>query len=261
MTRTPIFPDLSQIPAQYHALMTSAPVFDSSCSPVATVYFIDRDNGYYLKSAPKDSLASEAALTRFFHEKGLATEILDYYSADRDWMLSAAVPGEDCVYADYLAEPKRLCDLLSSLLRNLHDTNAAGCPVQDHRTSYLSRTEEGYRSGTFAPRYLPEAMRQMAAQDVWNIVENGRHLFKADTLLHGDYCLPNIMLNDWKFSAFIDLGNGGIGDRHVDLYWGAWSLARNLSTDSYRNRFFDGYGRDKIDPDMLTIVAACETFG
>jgi kanamycin kinase len=69
------------------------------------------------------------------------------------------------------------------------------------------------------------------------------------------------MLDDWRFAGFIDVGNGGVGDRHVDLFWGAWTLAFNLGTDAYRNRFFDAYGRDKIEEEKLRIVSAAEVFG
>ena len=69
------------------------------------------------------------------------------------------------------------------------------------------------------------------------------------------------MLDQWKFSGFIDLGNGGIGDRHVDLFWGAWSLQYNLKTDQYRERFFDAYGRKEIHQEVLDLIGAIEVFG
>ena len=84
---------------------------------------------------------------------------------------------------------------------------------------------------------------------------------KSDTLLHGDYCLPNIMLENWRFTGFIDLGRGGIGDRHIDLFWGAWTLEFNLHTDKYGSRFLDAYGRDRVEEEMLRVVAAAEVFG
>ena len=87
------------------------------------------------------------------------------------------------------------------------------------------------------------------------------HRLKADTLLHGDYCLPNIMLDNWRFSGFIDLDAGGVGDRHVDLFWGMWSLQFNLKTDRFRERFLDAYGREVINEDMFRTVAAVEVFG
>ena len=84
---------------------------------------------------------------------------------------------------------------------------------------------------------------------------------KSDVLIHGDYCLPNIMLDAWRLSAYIDVGNGGVADRHIDLFWGAWTLGFNLHTDKYRDRFLDAYGRDKVDTEVLKIVAAAEVFG
>ena len=79
-------------------------------------------------------------------------------------------------------------------------------------------------------------------------------------MIHGDYCLPNLLLEDWRFSGFIDLGNAGIGDRHMDLFWGAWSLRFNLKTDAWCRRFLDAYGRDQIDPELLRSIAAFEVF-
>ena len=93
------------------------------------------------------------------------------------------------------------------------------------------------------------------------MVSEGKTLLVNDSLIHGDYCLPNVMLDDWRHSGFIDLGNGGVGDRHIDLFWGAWTLWFNLKSDAYGDIFLDAYGRDKINKDKLKIVAACEVFG
>ena len=90
---------------------------------------------------------------------------------------------------------------------------------------------------------------------------DGREGLRTDTLIHGDYCLPNVMLDDWKLSAFIDVGNGGVGDRHIDLFWGVWTLWFNLKTDKYADRFLDAYGRDAVEREMLRVVAAAEVFG
>ena len=91
------------------------------------------------------------------------------------------------------------------------------------------------------------------------IEENGKYL-TCDTLLHGDYCLPNIMLDGWKFTGFIDLDHAGLGDRHMDLFWGIWSLEFNLKTDRYRERFLDAYGRDRVNEETLRLIAALEVF-
>lgn len=54
-----------------------------------------------------------------------------------------------------------------------------------------------------------------------------------ETLVHGDYCLPNILAVDGKISGFIDLGDSGIGDPWRDYAWCIWSLEYNLKTTKY----------------------------
>ncbi len=59
----------------------------------------------------------------------------------------------------------------------------------------------------------------------------------------------------------IDVGNGGVADKHIDLFWGAWTLEFNLKTDKFRDRFFDAYGRNNFDSDVINLVSVIEAFG
>ncbi len=249
MKRTKISVNITDFPAPFSYLLQNSRVFDSSCSPQARVYYIEKDGGYFLKSAARGMLEKEAAQTRYFHSLGLGAEVLDYRAEDgRDWLLTARLAGEDCTHADYLSEPARLCDLIATRLRALHELSHAECPVQHHTANYIATVEKNYRNGAFDPSFLPPVMGDMERESAFAWFEAHKSLLQTDTLLHGDYCLPNILLNGWNFSGFIDLGNGGVGDRHVDLFWGAWTLCFNLGTDAYRDRFFDAYGRDRVDP-------------
>ncbi len=255
LTKTPDFP------YGIYEFIKNAKIYDSSCSSEARVYFIDKDGGYYLKRAEKGSLAREAVMTDYFHSKALATELISYITDDFDWMLTAAVHGEDCCDRLYTNDPERLCDTIAYLLRELHETDGAGCPLPDHTSVYFDTVSHNYEKGCFDRDFLPRGYEKLSAEEARRLVDQGRPLFNNNTLLHGDYCLPNIMLDNWKFSAFIDLDHAGIGDRHVDLFWGAWTLNFNLKTDSFRDRFFDAYGRDVIDEELLKIVALAECFG
>ena len=261
MKRTLIDVKNMLFPTPFWHFLQNARVYDSSCSPEARVYYIEKDGGYYLKAAPKGTLAREAEMTRYFHSKGLGAQVLDYLSEGQDWLLTARVAGEDCTNADYLAEPRRLCDLLAHLLRELHETDHVGCPVPDRMTEYFGTAEKNYHEGVFDASYLPEHLRSLTADEAYRLVDENRYRFKSDTLLHGDYCLPNIMLDGWRFSGFIDVDHSGVGDRHIDLYWGVWTLAFNLKTPRYGARFLDAYGRDAVEPELLDVVAAAETFG
>ncbi len=262
MKRVEISVNIADFPVPFATLLKNARIFDSSCSAGARVYYIEKDGGYFLKTAARGTLEKEAAQTRYFHSLGLGAEVLDYRAEDgRDWLLTARLAGEDCTHADYLSEPARLCELIATRLRALHELDGADCPVQNHTASYIETVEQNHQKGMFDPDFLPPVMGDMDKNEAFAYFESHKHLLETNTLLHGDYCLPNILLNGWSFGGFIDLGNGGVGDRHVDLFWGAWTLAFNLGTDAYRDRFFDAYGRDLIDAERIHLVGVAECFG
>lgn len=261
MQRKPVTVCLEDFPSQFHSFLEGASVFDSSCSKIASVWFLERGTGFYLKQAPKGTLQNEAAMTGFFHSKGLGAEVLAYESLDRDWLLTRQVPGEDCTWEPYMRQPERLCDTTAELLRMLHETNFEACPVPNRTADYLATAQRNYLKKVYDVSLFPDNWGYATAEEAWQVIEQTGKYLQADTLLHGDYCLPNIMLDNWKFSGFIDLDTAGVGDKHVDLFWGIWSLQFNLKTDRYRERFLDAYGRESIQEELFRTVAAIEVFG
>lgn len=247
-------------PSALEPLLRNAIVYDSSCSAEAKVYFIDRDGGYYLKCAPKGALQKEAALTRYFCGKGLAVEVLHYESKESDWLLTRSAAGEDCLASSYREDPKRLCDTTAQVLRMLHQCDFTGCPVPNLTADYLAAARHGFTAKKYDSALFPDNWGYSTPEEAWHELERNSCYLKSDTLLHGDYCLPNIILQDWRFSALIDLGCGGVGDRHIDLFWGIWSLGFNLKTHRYRDRFLDAYGRENVNEDIFRTVAAAEVF-
>ena len=260
MKRTPILPKPEDFPEVYHPLLTGHPVFDSSCSADARVFYIAGEGGLYLKTAAPGTLKQEADLDAYFHSFGLGPEVLDYQTCEKDWLLTRAVRGEDCTHAQYLSDPRRLAETMARMLLELHSRKAHSCPVPDHTDRYLAKAAENHAAGRYDAALFPDNWGYPSADEAWAVVEaNGKYL-KSDTLLHGDFCLPNILLDNWKPSGFIDLGGAGLGDRHVDLFWGKWTLNFNLKTDKYCDYFLDAYGREKIEEELLRTVAALEGF-
>jgi kanamycin kinase len=60
-------------------------------------------------------------------------------------------------------------------------------------------------------------------------------------LIHGDYCLPNVLVAHGKLSALIDVGRAGLGDPRDDLAAGIWTLQYNYGPGLARE-FLDAYG-------------------
>ena len=261
MKRTLIKEIADHLPYEIARLLDGATLYDSSSSPDARVWLIDRDGGCFLKRNAVGRLKKEAEMTAYFHKKGLASEVLYYASeGDYDYLLTSRLKGEDATDRRSLAEPRRLAVLLGESLRALHEGDFSDCPIPDHTSSYLALAKENCEKGLFDPSYA-ETYGIKTAKEAREILSSGQGSLRREVLLHGDFCLPNVILSDFSLSGYIDLGNGGVGDRHVDLFWGIWSLTYNLKTDAYREVFIDAYGRELLDFDRLKTVAAAETFG
>ncbi len=262
MNRKPVRLSPESFPDALRKWTEGAAAYDSSCSPEARVFFLEKDAGYYLKTAAAGALRTEAEMTAFFHRQGLSAEMLYYGTeGEKDYMVTSRIPGEDCTFPDYLSEPERLCDIIAALLRRLHGTDPSGCPGQDRLQRYTASVYRG-RDKQF---YEPELFRGMwefsSFEEAWAAASEGIRGLRQDAVIHGDYCLPNILMDRWKFSGFIDLGNAGLCDRHIDIFWGIWSLNFNLKTTRLTDRFIDAYGRESVDREKLRLIAAMEMIG
>ena len=204
----------NQFPEQIIGFIDNSIVYDSSCSKEATVYYIKKDCGYFLKVAPKNTLETESVMTKYFHSKGLSAEVCLYFQDDKDYLITKQINGEDGTSAFHLSNPEKLCETFAKTLAKLHQLDFNDCPL-------VSKT------ASFVPSH-----------------EN-------TCLIHGDYCLPNIIMNEFIFTGLIDLDHAGIGDPHRDICSALWTLNHNLKTDRYNDLFLNYYGKEKIDPERL----------
>jgi aminoglycoside phosphotransferase len=63
----------------------------------------------------------------------------------------------------------------------------------------------------------------------------------GNILIHGDYCLPNVLVDQGRLTGLVDLGRAGLGDPRDDLAAGAWTLHYNFG-DGFARDFLDAYG-------------------
>lgn len=64
---------------------------------------------------------------------------------------------------------------------------------------------------------------------------------RGHVLVHGDYCLPNVLVRDGRLSGLVDVGGAGLGSPEVDLAAGVWTLKYNFGP-GFAREFLDAYG-------------------
>lgn len=244
---------LSDFPAELHPYLTCAHIYESTSNPLTPVLYCD--SGFYIKQGEKGSLAQEAAMDKLFAQRNLAPAVELYLSDEQDYLVTRAARGESLLH--YQDDPKRLCEALAEALRRLHEQPAEGVPPSVAHQYYL-HTAAGPAPEKLNPRMQLERFPVSSPEEGWALIQAHREQLCADTLIHGDACLPNIFLDNWHFSAFIDCAQAGLGNRHCDLFWALWSTQYNLKTAQYSDYLLDAYGREGIDTELLQAIAAME---
>lgn len=250
--------NINLFPSELHIILNNGKLFDSSSSKEATVLYID--SGYYLKIAPINSLKYEYQNTIWFNSKGLTTKVIKYISFNnKDYLLTEKAQGKISLH--FLNEPKLLCKALASFLFKLHSLPVKDFPIKTRMDQYLSLAETNYNKNCYDYHVLLPRFNINSKDEAWELIQNNKHKLKRNAIIHGDFCLPNILLNDnFEITEIIDLENAGIGDKHIDLFWAIWSLNYNLNTDVFTDCFLENYGKNNYNYEMIKLIAAIEVF-
>ena len=249
--------NINDYPKELHVYFNYNNIYDSSCSRNAKVLYID--TGYYLKIAPIGALKEEYVNTKWFNKHGLGVKVLKYISTDKDYLLTEEAKGLDGTH--YLNDPVRLCQIYANTLKKLHSIDCNNYFKKDKMDKYIQLATNNYQLGKYEDYVLLKRFNIKTKEEVFAYIKNNIHKLKKDTLLHGDYCLPNIVIDDNDNVTLIDLDHSGVGDKHIDLFWAIWSLSYNLKTEKYNDYFLEIYGKDNYDESILKLIACIETLG
>ncbi|WP_127590638.1 aminoglycoside 3'-phosphotransferase [Paenibacillus lautus] len=216
---------------------------------------------YFLKVTSKDQMNCEAIMTNFLYNFGICPKVVHYVSNDtNDFFVTERLTGSDAASDEYLEQPGHLSEVFAESLLSLHRVQPVNCPITNGLEEMVIRAERKYREGGVEKgllRYLGYSNIKVAYEDMISLFKNST---EDRVVIHGDYCLPNLILQDFKMTGYIDVGYGGIGDRHYDIFWGLWSLQFNLRSDDYSKQFVKAYGKHLIDQDRLRLCGLLSAF-
>lgn len=206
----------------------------------------------YLKISARTapiSLQAEKERLQWLHGR-LPVPQAYYYHADatHEYLLLSEIPGTmscDPVFKENMPE---LIDLLAEALHMLHAVDISACPFNarlQRRLIDVSRTLN-------TPAANDQRIEVQELRKQYEQLMLSRPAFEDPALTHGDFCLPNIIIDrqHTRISGFIDWGLGGIADRHIDLERTCWSLAYNFDA-SWIPPFLEAYGLGHVDQNTM----------
>jgi aminoglycoside 3'-phosphotransferase-2 len=199
------------------------------------------------ETSSSSEVAAEAPRLRWLFEQNVPCPPLRGYEthAERNWLLSGAVPGRDLTAAE-LPEATIVATLAAGL-RRLHALPVSACPF-DHRLDIrVAQAQRRMQAGSVDTSDIGEPHRGRPPEDLFALLCDLKPADEDLVVAHGDACLANVMADaQGRFTGFVDCGRLGIADRAQDLTLACRSIEDDLDA-LWIPPFLAAYGAAPLD--------------
>lgn len=204
------------------------------------------------RSAKIPSLEGECQRMRWARDYLPVPDVIGCGADDNiEWLLTAALPGRDATWDEFKSDKLRLVGILARGLRRFHAAPSKGCPFDYTVETALELVRARVVSGLVDPdKDFHREHCHLTAQSAIDELERLRPESEDLVVCHGDYCLPNVLIEGAEAVGFLDLGQLGVADRWWDIAVGSWSVTWNLGP-RLENHFYQSYG---VEPDLRRIA-------
>lgn len=165
------------------------------------------------------------------------------------YLLMEKLKGEHACSDQWLKQPEKLVVILVEALQLLWSVAIDNCPYDaglsqklmhakynvEHGLCDMDDAEEGTygKDGFESPQALLKWLEEHKPSE-------------ALVFSHGDFCLPNIFIDDESVGGFIDLGRSGVADRYQDI-----ALCYRTLLHEFDSRYNGGIVYPNFDPNIL----------
>ena len=136
-------------------------------------------------------------------------------------------------------------------LRLIHEIDISNCRFDNFLESKIAQAKRRMKEGLVDESDFNDS--QKTAQELFEELQRKIPDNEDLVFTHGDYCLPNIIINNDEI-GFVDWSRAGIADRYQDLALVYRSLKYNYG-EKWHDLFFNKYGIE--NPDMKKIYYYC----
>ncbi len=167
---------------------------------------------------------------------------------DHQYLLMSRVQGKMTCDEYFMEHPDELYKLLADALKMLWSVDITDCPktrdIDDQLKEGRYRVEHDMVDVDDAEptTFCEDGFKDPEELLKW--LEDNKPEYEP-VLSHGDFCLPNILVEDGKISGFIDMGGTAVGDKWQDVALCYRSLKHNADGT------FGGKVYPDIDPDKI----------
>lgn len=224
----------------------------------------ETDDVRYLKVAEHATaeIVAEGARLEWLAGRLPVPHVLSSLKANgRAFLLISAVPGYVTCHPRVAGDLPRVVRLLAEGMRAVHALDWSGCPFDARLDVKIAAARERVARGEVCEDDFDAVRHGRTAESLLTDLIAARPPTGDLAFTHGDYCLPNILIDAERdeITGFIDLGRAGVADRYQDIALAARSLADNFGSQ-WVPLLFEAYGLDPIDHAKIAYYQLLDEF-
>ena len=217
----------------------------------------------YLKIAPMAhwmELLREKKRLDWLQGRLPVPDVVGYETDDRnEYLLLTPLPGRHVATLTVEELNEKIVHLLATGLRAIHAIPIHDCPFDMTLDREIERARHNVVSGLVDEADFDGTRLGCSAAELFEELFSKRPADEDLVFTHGDYCLPNVMIDRDEVSGFVDWGRAGVADRYKDIALVVRSLERNTGED-LTLAFFEAYGLSSPDPDKVEYYKLLDEF-
>jgi kanamycin kinase len=236
--------------------------------PGGALYLKALDAGVHVDATL--DLQSEADRLRWLGECNIPVpEVVEIVTgAEVDYLVTRALPGASAADVRPTEQRSAVVDAVADLLRTLHALPVASCPFDRSLAVTMAAARRAVELGTVDLDDLDPEWSGWTGEQLRTQLEATIPASEDLVVGHGDYCLPNVVVDPETMlvSGLVDGGRVGRADRHLDLALMTRSLSSPLNSSygaALAQRFLRRYaGSRDIDvvPTRLAFYRLLDEF-
>ncbi|QUI21300.1 phosphotransferase [Vallitalea pronyensis] len=229
----------------------------------------DRNKKLYLKISntemTQDEMENECRILNWlsFSRLNIPKVLFFQKNTNKSYMLLSNVSGVSSHEITKKFSKEKIVEISAKALQKVHKIDAQSIPPE--YTNCLAKELESIMKNVendmIDIEAFKEANHDKTPQTVLEYLLEKKGLFKSDVFTHGDYCLPNILIDNESNYGFVDWSQAGTGDIYRDISPMVKSINRNFGK-AYSNLFLKHYGidEDKVNKEKIIYYGLIDQF-
>ncbi|MCM3745163.1 aminoglycoside 3'-phosphotransferase [Sporosarcina luteola] len=184
-----------------------------------------------------------------------------FYGKDEahEYLLMSEVKGVNASDQSHRDDLPSMLESLGTGLKTIHRVRIDNCPFIQSMDVKLVEAKNRVEQGWVDEDDFDEVRKGRKAIDLFEELIAKRPLNEEFVFTHGDYCLPNVIMEKQGVSGFIDWGRAGLSDKYQDLALAIRSITSNFGKE-FVPFFLAGYGMRELDESRVAFYQLMDEF-